>query len=47
MKRLSVVFCTFAALMMLVGVASASDYVGSNKCFSCHQDQFNDWQAQA
>ncbi len=45
MKKVSVVVCSLAALMMLGGVALASDYVGSNKCFSCHQDQFNDWQA--
>ncbi len=45
MKKVSVIVCTLAAIMMLVGVASAADYVGSNKCFSCHQEQFNYWQA--
>ncbi len=45
MKRLSVVLCTLSVVMLLVGVAMANDYVGSNQCFSCHQDQFNDWQA--
>ena len=23
----------------------AGSYVGSEQCFSCHKDQFNDWQA--
>jgi hypothetical protein len=36
------------ALVVCIGLAVpalASDYVGSNKCFSCHQEQFNYWQA--
>ena len=36
------------ALVVCVGLAVpalAADYVGSNKCFSCHQEQFNYWQA--
>jgi hypothetical protein len=36
------------ALVVCVGLAvpaSATDYVGSEKCFSCHADQFNLWQA--
>lgn len=45
MKKLSVVLGVLAALAMLVGTASASDYVGSEQCFKCHQEQFNFWQA--
>ncbi|MDH3868099.1 MAG: cytochrome c3 family protein [Desulfuromonadales bacterium] len=36
------------ALVVCIGLAvpaSATDYVGSEKCFSCHADQFNLWQA--
>ncbi len=29
----------------LVSTASAANYVGSNQCFSCHADEFNNWQA--
>lgn len=32
-------------LLLPVSWAGANDYVGSEKCFSCHADQFNDWQA--
>jgi len=45
MKKISMIVITIAVSMMMVGVASASDYVGSDKCFSCHQEQFNFWQA--
>ena len=47
MKKVSVVVCLLAACMMLigVGVASASDYVGSEQCASCHEKEFNFWQA--
>ncbi len=32
--------------MVLIGsTAGASYYVGSDQCFTCHQDQFNEWQA--
>lgn len=45
MKKLSVVVCTLAAVMMLAGAACAIDYVGSDQCFKCHQEEFNFWQA--
>ena len=35
-------------VMLIVGIslpALATDYVGSEKCFSCHAEQFNLWQA--
>lgn len=31
--------------LSVTGSASASNYVGSEQCFSCHKDQFNDWQS--
>jgi len=37
-----------AGLVLVLGwpvLALANDYVGSEKCFPCHQQQFNDWQA--
>jgi len=33
------------ALFMFSLPAAAADYVGSDQCFSCHQQKFNDWQA--
>ncbi|OGQ85887.1 MAG: hypothetical protein A2512_13465 [Deltaproteobacteria bacterium RIFOXYD12_FULL_56_24] len=45
MKK-ALTLCVAGALtLMVMGTASAADYVGSEKCFSCHKDQFNDWQA--
>jgi hypothetical protein len=32
-------------VMVLAPPVIAADYVGSNACFECHQDNFNDWQA--
>ena len=35
-------------VMLIVGFslpALATDYVGSEKCFSCHMDEYNLWQA--
>jgi hypothetical protein len=37
-----------AILVLVVSMplpAAAADYVGSNKCFECHQENFNFWQA--
>ena len=42
---------TFAAvaiggLVVMAGTTGqAADYVGSEQCFQCHQEQFNDWQS--
>ncbi|PLX91018.1 MAG: hypothetical protein C0619_08390 [Desulfuromonas sp.] len=33
------------ALFMFALPAAATDYVGSDQCFSCHEGKFNDWQA--
>ena len=38
-------FCLLTALAVYAMPAAAADYVGSDQCFKCHQDQFNDWQA--
>ena len=35
----------FAVCVGLAVPAMASDYVGSEKCFTCHAEQFNLWQA--
>jgi len=43
-KTLTVCAAGILALAF-AGPVAAADYVGSEKCFSCHQDQFNDWQA--
>lgn len=46
MKKLALTgFTMLVSLMMLGSVVSANDYVGAHQCFSCHQEQFNDWQA--
>nr|MBF0222494.1 hypothetical protein [Desulfobulbaceae bacterium] len=37
--------CMIIALFAAADFASAASYVGSEQCFSCHKDQFNDWQA--
>jgi hypothetical protein len=33
------------AALALSFSAGATDYVGSDKCFPCHMEQYNDWQA--
>jgi len=45
MKKSMVVFMIAGFLTFSGGVASATDYVGSDQCFSCHTEQFNHWQA--
>ncbi|MDF1525145.1 MAG: cytochrome c3 family protein [bacterium] len=45
MKRVSVVIVLVGVMLMFALPAMAADYVGSNACFECHQDNFNDWQA--
>ena len=38
-----IIACTF---IILFGIsAEASDYVGSDQCFSCHMNKYNDWQS--
>jgi hypothetical protein len=45
MKK-TMILCGAMILAMAAGTtATAADYVGAEKCFSCHRDQFNDWQA--
>ncbi|WP_298039415.1 cytochrome c3 family protein [uncultured Desulfuromonas sp.] len=41
-------FGILAAILLCAALAlpaTAADYVGSEKCFTCHAEQFNDWQA--
>jgi hypothetical protein len=45
MKKI-LALCVAGALALAAGgTAAAADYVGAEKCFSCHREQFNDWQA--
>lgn len=44
MKQLLVILTVFS-FMCIAGTAIASNYVGSEQCFSCHTSQFNEWQA--
>jgi hypothetical protein len=41
MKRGLILLCMLALSLP----ALATDYVGSEKCFTCHPDQYNQWQA--
>ncbi len=45
MKRLGMLGLCLAALMLMATPVMAKDYVGSEQCFECHKEQFNDWQA--
>ena len=45
MKQFLTVFTVIGFIAFFGGVAFATDYVGSDQCFSCHTAQFNDWQA--
>ena len=45
MKQFMVIFIVIGFFAFAGGVVSATDYVGSDQCFSCHSAQFNDWQA--
>jgi len=44
MKRL-ITLTTAAAFILSAGIATATSYVGSDRCFKCHQDEYNYWQA--
>ncbi|MBE9521373.1 MAG: hypothetical protein IME97_09585, partial [Proteobacteria bacterium] len=39
------VTCLCFSVFLVAGSVEAAYYVGSDQCFSCHTDQFNDWQA--
>ncbi len=45
MKRGAMAYIVVFGLLFLTTSAGAVSYVGSEQCFSCHEDQFNDWQA--
>lgn len=45
MLRLLAVTGVCALGLMTLSVPAQADYVGSDKCFECHADQYNDWQA--
>ena len=39
------IFGVCVSVFFVTGFAKAAYYVGSDQCFGCHADQFNDWQA--
>mgnify|MGYP001589364048 FL=1 len=43
MKKLVLFFVCAAVLFWAFGSVNAAEYAGSNACFKCHPDQFNDW----
>ncbi len=45
MKRMGLMGILIFAVSVLAIPVTAADYVGSEQCFECHKDQFNDWQA--
>ncbi|PLX77307.1 MAG: hypothetical protein C0615_05610 [Desulfuromonas sp.] len=45
MKKLTMMSCLGLIFTLLAVPAVATDYVGSDQCFSCHQENYNDWQA--
>jgi hypothetical protein len=47
MKSIILAACAAAALLLIANSSGAatSKYVGSEKCFECHEQQFNDWQS--
>jgi hypothetical protein len=45
MNRKIVLFMVGLGIFFMATTAGAANYVGSEQCFSCHADQFNDWQA--
>jgi hypothetical protein len=44
MKIILATFFCFSVFLVF-GSADAAYYVGSDQCFNCHADQFNDWQS--
>ena len=45
MRRMALMGLWFLLFSFLAAPAIAEDYVGSEQCFECHEEQFNDWQA--
>jgi len=45
MKNVLIACCLCLLPFMVTGSVDAANYVGSDQCFSCHTDQFNDWQS--
>lgn len=44
MRKVSILL-TSMALLLMANLAEAANYVGSDQCFKCHAEQFNEWQA--
>lgn len=45
MKQLFTFFCLITLMLFSSNQVQAEEYVGSEKCFECHMEQFNYWQA--
>ena len=45
MKNVLIAYCLCLLPFMVTGSVDAANYIGSDQCFSCHTDQFNDWQS--
>ncbi len=43
MKKFVMFFMCGVMLLWAFGSANAAEYAGSESCFKCHPDQFNDW----
>ena len=44
MKKVTMMISLVGILAFSI-VPAAADYIGSDKCFECHQEQYNYWQA--
>ncbi len=45
MKRIALLVALGGMLLLSVAPVMAAQYVGSDKCFECHQDEYNFWQS--
>lgn len=45
MKKIWTIVCLCFSIALFYSSADAAHYVGSDQCFKCHTEQFNDWQA--
>ena len=45
MKTKLLLFSLLSFCILTLSTALANDYVGSEKCFDCHAEQYNKWQA--
>lgn len=43
MKKILMLIVLVGIVLMSVSPVLAADYVGSNACFDCHQENYNYW----